>query len=268
MRAALKINTLCILLLATGCGYSVPVELAERTAAQVKSARALAEAADAEWKQAMDGIASLDVDHGWVACDYEVVPIHQLSGDSITVNMLLGDVKGKRHPVDLIEAAKLTETHSPRWQMADRALDMIEYYLRPDERFEADRKEHIEAELAKAAEYAQPGFYSWDLIILIDAEAEAQVIVDRHGLPASQVEKDIYTQTTTTPYTPGRISGRAFLYNYNKDAFSCAGRFSAGNSTQITRYTQGSGLRWTLRDDLRGQAIIRAIQGLRKMRVR
>ncbi|MBN2493008.1 MAG: hypothetical protein JXR96_00350 [Deltaproteobacteria bacterium] len=265
--------TAVFVLALSGCDYEVPEDLARTTAEQARRARELADEMDARWKKAVADLGSPR--RAFRACRHDVIPGYLPRGsipdlDHQAVSRLLGDVKSKRIAVQIIEANELAQARSARWQMADRALSSIEYYLRPGQGFDPDRQAHIEKELARAGTYAEASFWTEDVLVLIDDEHEAEVVTDVRGLPDSQTEemrlgRTVMT-TTKTPYRPGLISGRAFLFDYETERIACAGSFTATNSRAIEEYTQGSGLKWTLRDDLRGQAVKQALLGLRETR--
>jgi hypothetical protein len=108
----------------------------------------------------------------------------------------------------------------------------------------------LEALRQEAEALAAPGFWTWDLVVVLEDTA-APAAVDP-------------TQNT---FRGGAARGRAYAYDYAQQRIVCAGDFVARNASKVEYTSQGLGLdhgaaAFAVRNDLEAQALRAARQAL------
>lgn len=250
-------RVLCLgVLMLVGCDRPLPESLAASAAEQVKKARAQADEKDAEWRAAMIATTAAP---GSRPCAL-LPPSEAVTGkNGDRISGVYGAATSRQQPVALVAKGEFVSAHSPRWRMANERLEMIEYELRPDRRFDADALERAKREIAEAATFASADFWSHDFVVFIDDEVEAKLA------GSGETTNDGLLNTTRTAFTPGHATGRGYVYDYRRHRVACASRFTATNASHIESLF-GDGAQWQLRYDLEGASVAAAARALQEVR--
>ncbi len=220
-----------LLLCSAGCGaFKPPISESERAEidAQLESASTQADQMNAAWKTSLDAAAGGAVvprsDLG--PCPLEVGQNRQslsdLQGAPEGIDQMVVQMQASQAMFGDSEKMVVSEAppaEGPRARMMAREIEDIRQLLDDADmlRYSGKTGEDL---VAEASEMADPGWWTWDLVVIIDKTTSPSQVDEAGGT-----------------FVAGQARGRTFVYDYTAGKVVCAGEFLATNAETV-EYTR------------------------------